>query len=427
MIYSCSNSKPKTGYSSNSTNTHNYVPRSDYKNQLSKLLQTGASDKNQFFKSLEDRKTSKNSLTQKSTDKSRPKSSLSKIRQASQNSQGANVRKTSGEKNNSLVNQQTSSKQMKPTKYQGYNSSINQTSNTSSNINSYITQIKQDNLGTNSSLGSIMFNGPLNSRNNGPLNSRNYNLNKPTSSTSNKNRKKKTVDTKKATNNDNLKLKFTNVYYMSKLEFAYKTYSNDHYPTVFRQHFKQTLQSISILSKLAIPTQESISDKIIMDLPDISHKTNKKTIIFDLDETLIHCNENQNDNYDIKVPVTFPTGEYIEAGINVRPFAKDILQELVKQGFEVMVFTASHSCYANPVIDYLDPENKLITKRLFRDNCVQIAEGFYVKDLRIFSMQREMQNVLLVDNAAYSYALQLENGVPIIPFYKRSDDTELME
>lgn len=183
-------------------------------------------------------------MTQKSTDKSRPKSSLSKIRQASQNSAGSNARKTSGEKSNSLVNQPSSTKNMKPTKYQGYNSGVTQTSNVSSNINSYITQIKQDNLGTNSSLGSIMFNGPLNSRS--------YNLNKATTSNSNKSRKKKTPDTKKTTsitNNQDIKLKFSNVYYMSKLEFAYKTYSNDHYPSVFRQHFKQTLQSISILSK----------------------------------------------------------------------------------------------------------------------------------------------------------------------------------
>ena len=41
-------------------------------------------------------------------------------------------------------------------------------------------------------------------------------------------------------------------------------------------------------------------------------KIGKKTIIFDLDETLIHCNENQNDDFDVRVPVHFPTGEFIE-------------------------------------------------------------------------------------------------------------------
>ena len=32
---------------------------------------------------------------------------------------------------------------------------------------------------------------------------------------------------------------------------------------------------------------------------------------------------------------------------------------------------------------------------------------------------------MLVDNAAYSYGLQLGNGIPIIPYYDNKDDTEL--
>lgn len=35
----------------------------------------------------------------------------------------------------------------------------------------------------------------------------------------------------------------------------------------------------------------------------------------------------------------------IQAGINIRPFAKEILQEISKY-FEVIIFTASHSSYA---------------------------------------------------------------------------------
>lgn len=29
--------------------------------------------------------------------------------------------------------------------------------------------------------------------------------------------------------------------------------------------------------------------------------------------------------------------------------------------------------------------------------------------------------MILVDNAAYSYAFQLENGIPILPFYEGKD------
>lgn len=101
------------------------------------------------------------------------------------------------------------------------------------------------------------------------------------------------------------------------------------------------------------------------------------------------------------------------------------MQELSKN-FEIVVFTASHACYANPVIDYLDPEGKLVTKRLFRDNCRQVSESLYVKDLTVFK-NRHLKNMVLIDNAAYSYSLQLDNGIPIIPFYNCKKDTELKE
>ena len=77
-------------------------------------------------------------------------------------------------------------------------------------------------------------------------------------------------------------------------------------------------------------------------------------MVFDLDETLIHCNDTLTPPYDVKLPITFPTGEVIEAGINIRPHACDILANL-SNDFEIIVFTASHSCYANVVLNYMDP------------------------------------------------------------------------
>lgn len=59
------------------------------------------------------------------------------------------------------------------------------------------------------------------------------------------------------------------------------------------------------------------------------------------------------------------------------------------------MFTASHECYANVIVDYLDPK-RLISHRYFRDSCWRSEEGFYVKDLRV--IDRDLRNVLLVDN-----------------------------
>lgn len=148
----------------------------------------------------------------------------------------------------------------------------------------------------------------------------------------------------------------------------------------------------------------------------------KKTVIFDLDETLIHCNDTLTPPYDVKLPIHFPTGEVIEAGINIRPYAIDILKNLARD-FEIVVFTASHSCYANVVLDYLDPQNEYIRHRLYREHCYQTPEGMYCKDLRV--IDRELSQMVLVDNAAYSYSAQLDNGIPILPYYHGKTDFEL--
>lgn len=101
----------------------------------------------------------------------------------------------------------------------------------------------------------------------------------------------------------------------------------------------------------------------------------------------------------------------------------ECLREL-SQYFEIIVFTASHGCYANVVLDYLDPKEQYIHHRLFRESCVQTEEGVYVKDLRILA-NRDLSNVVLVDNAAYSFGFQIENGIPILPFYYNKKDQEL--
>jgi CTD small phosphatase-like protein 2 len=47
----------------------------------------------------------------------------------------------------------------------------------------------------------------------------------------------------------------------------------------------------------------------------------------------------------------------------------------------------------------------------------------YIKDLRIIN--RSLSEMVLIDNAAYSYSFQLENGIPILPYYEGSNDFEL--
>ena len=56
----------------------------------------------------------------------------------------------------------------------------------------------------------------------------------------------------------------------------------------------------------------------------------KKSLILDLDETLIHCVENPCAESDIKL--TFKADETdVEVGINIRPYALTFLKKMAKK------------------------------------------------------------------------------------------------
>ena len=48
-----------------------------------------------------------------------------------------------------------------------------------------------------------------------------------------------------------------------------------------------------------------------------------------------------------------------------------------------------------------------------------------MKDLRVFS-DRDMKDIVIVDNSVYSFAFQIDNGIPIIPFYDDKSDEEML-
>jgi CTD small phosphatase-like protein 2 len=138
------------------------------------------------------------------------------------------------------------------------------------------------------------------------------------------------------------------------------------------------------------------------------------TVVFDLDETLVHCFEELSEKHQVEIAISFPGGSAMKAPVNIRPHTVEVLKELAKE-FELIIFTASHEAYANAVINYLDPKKEIIQHRLFRRHCDYIDEGYYVKDLRILG--RDLAKTVIVDNAAYSYAFQVANGIPIISYY----------
>ena len=67
---------------------------------------------------------------------------------------------------------------------------------------------------------------------------------------------------------------------------------------------------------------------LFVDLPEPNHPKKTKTIVFDMDETLIHCvDDAELDNPDVVIPIKFSEDpEPIMAGINIRPFARECLE-----------------------------------------------------------------------------------------------------
>ena len=75
-------------------------------------------------------------------------------------------------------------------------------------------------------------------------------------------------------------------------------------------------------------------------------------------------------------------------------------------------------------MNHIDPEKQLVDHIFSREHCVFSYDRLYLKDLRIFQ-GRNLCNMVIVDNLNYSFAMQIGNGVPIIPFYNNKRETEL--
>lgn len=84
----------------------------------------------------------------------------------------------------------------------------------------------------------------------------------------------------------------------------------------------------------------------------------------------------------------------------------------------MVVFTASLSKYADPLLDLLDT-GSVVRWRLFRESCFPY-EGNYVKDL--LCLGRPLSDTIIVDNSPHSYVFQPDNAVPIGTFIDDPED-----
>jgi RNA polymerase II subunit A small phosphatase-like protein len=108
--------------------------------------------------------------------------------------------------------------------------------------------------------------------------------------------------------------------------------------------------------------------------------------------------------------------------VQVRPNCCEFINEVGKY-FEVVIFTASLSKYAIPLMDILDQQN-IAPQRLFREHC-SFHNGQFVKDMQ--RVGRPLESTIIIDNSPNSYQFQPENGIPILSWYDDPNDDELMK
>ena len=160
--------------------------------------------------------------------------------------------------------------------------------------------------------------------------------------------------------------------------------------------------------------------------PQTESKQGLKTLVLDLDETLVHSTFKRIESPDVFLEVTVED-KLVPIYVRCRPGLIQLLEAAYRH-YEIVVFTASMEKYANPLLDILDPSG-LVEARLFREHCQRMGSG-YVKDLR--PLGRDLSQVILVDvkpiqNSPDSYTLQPENAIPIRTYIDDEYDTELMK
>ena len=146
---------------------------------------------------------------------------------------------------------------------------------------------------------------------------------------------------------------------------------------------------------------------------------NKKTLILDLDETLVHSSFVPFQNNDIILEVEFESIIY-NIFVLVRPGAIEFIKKVAKL-YEVVIFTASISKYALPLLDILDTD-KNIKYKLTREHCT-FLNGIYIKELK--KLNRNLNDLIILDNSPLAYSFDNDNGLPIKAWYEDKNDNEL--
>lgn len=148
----------------------------------------------------------------------------------------------------------------------------------------------------------------------------------------------------------------------------------------------------------------------------------KKTLILDVDETLVHSSYQPTSHFDIHLALRV-NGAICNVYVAIRPFIREFF-EAISPLFEIVIFTASVSMYCDPLINELDKDGLLGKMRLFREHC-SVVNGSYVKDLSLLG--RNLDHVVIIDNSPIAYLFQQRNAIPCTSWFDDQSDDELKD
>ena len=200
----------------------------------------------------------------------------------------------------------------------------------------------------------------------------------------------------------------------------------------YDNYVKNALKLISLIPFRKLFLNERIKEiakKINFENLKNSSDANRKLLILDLDETLIHSDldfllKEKNVKYDTVLYFDSEEEKNIPLPIIIRPGIYDFL-DYASKNFDLVVFTASDQQYADAIINYIERDKKYFKMRLYRNNCIFIDPGLYIKDLRIFDSLKKLEDIIILDNSLFSFANQLNNGILITSFFDDKEDTFL--
>lgn len=173
----------------------------------------------------------------------------------------------------------------------------------------------------------------------------------------------------------------------------------------------------------------------------------KKTLVLGLDETLIHSVFSHEKDADFQYNLV-SSGKVFTISTYKRPYLDKFIEHVSKK-FELVFYTSGVAEYSNLVINSIDTQNT-VSGRLFRDSCKLNsnqddtspnssygAKGIpknsknlanevrYLKDIP--KLGRLMSNIIVLDSNTMTCSECIQNTVPIRPWFRSKDDTELKE